>query len=251
MELAQFGELFDVVKNTGAFSEPVARYYFHQMLEALDYLHNTAGICHRDIKPQNILMDAKFNLKLTDFGWACPLSGKNRDGKLTDAVGTPAYMPPEELAGKSYCGKQADLFALAVSLFMMLTRCAPFAKADLKDGRYTKIAGNRPDQFWQKFKGVCEADVAADEKAHAGETKAVQEAVAAKKSAAKVRGEGKAALPPLSEDVKELLIDMMNLDPAARPTLEEIRAHPWMHGPIPTDDEIKQEFMLRLTGKPD
>ena len=51
MEVAEYGELFDVISHTGAFSEPVSRYYFHQILDALEYLHNEAGICHRDIKP--------------------------------------------------------------------------------------------------------------------------------------------------------------------------------------------------------
>lgn len=121
MDYAEEGELFDIISSTGSFSEGVARYYFHQILSALDYLHNTVGICHRDLKPENILMDGDFNLKMADFGFAIPLEGQNNNGKLNSFKGTLGYMPPEQLAKKSYSGKQADLFACAVVLFMMMT----------------------------------------------------------------------------------------------------------------------------------
>lgn len=71
LELAQGGELFDFVANSGRFNEKVARAYFHQLIDALKYLH-TAGIAHRDLKPENIMLDKNFNLKVADFGFAAP-----------------------------------------------------------------------------------------------------------------------------------------------------------------------------------
>jgi len=56
LELAQGGELFDFIANSGKFSEKVARYYFKQLLEGLDFCH-TKGIAHRDLKPENLLLD--------------------------------------------------------------------------------------------------------------------------------------------------------------------------------------------------
>lgn len=56
LELAQGGELFDYIANTGAFSEPVARYFFNQLLSGLDHCH-MSGFAHRDLKPENLLMD--------------------------------------------------------------------------------------------------------------------------------------------------------------------------------------------------
>lgn len=50
------GELFDYVANSGAFTEPQARYYLRQLLTGLNYIH-TAGFAHRDLKPENILLD--------------------------------------------------------------------------------------------------------------------------------------------------------------------------------------------------
>lgn len=95
MEFAEEGELFDTICNTGKFSEPLARYYFQQILNTLDYLHNKEGICHRDLKPENILLDKNFNIKFTDFGFAVPIAGKNYNGKLNSFKGTLGYMPPE------------------------------------------------------------------------------------------------------------------------------------------------------------
>jgi len=69
LELAQGGELFDFVANSGRFSEKVARTYFNQFMDALKYMH-TAGYAHRDLKPENIMLDADFNLKVADFGFA-------------------------------------------------------------------------------------------------------------------------------------------------------------------------------------
>jgi serine/threonine protein kinase len=121
MDFASEGEIFDIISNTGAFSEETARYYFIQIIAALNYMHNTAGICHRDLKPENILMDANFNIKIADFGFAIPLEGHNGNGKLQSYKGTLGYMPPEQHARKSYSGKSADLFAASVVLFMMVT----------------------------------------------------------------------------------------------------------------------------------
>jgi len=75
MEYAPEGELFDMIANSGKFSESTARYFFMQLLSALSYIHNTVGICHRDLKPENILIDSDFNLKLADWGFSVPLVG--------------------------------------------------------------------------------------------------------------------------------------------------------------------------------
>lgn len=206
MEYAEHGELFDMLSNTGKFSEETARYFFKQLLNAIFYLHNTAGICHRDLKPENILIDSNFNLKIADFGFSIPLAGQNGNGKLHSYKGTLGYMPPEQLAKKAYSGKQADLFALGIVLFMMLTQCQPFEQAKVNDKYYRLIAGNKPQYFWKTFSRVTE----------------------------------------LSEELKDLITGMLQLNPDARFTLDEILAHPWVQGETPTDELIQEEFRQRV-----
>jgi serine/threonine protein kinase len=79
LELATGGELFDYVATTGRFSETIARFYFKQLIEGLDYVHQK-GVTHRDLKPENLLFDENFNLKIADFGFAAPIIGRDGSG---------------------------------------------------------------------------------------------------------------------------------------------------------------------------
>jgi serine/threonine protein kinase len=89
-EIAKGGELFYYVKNSGAFSERHARHLFDQMIEALDFLH-AQGICHRDLKPDNVLLTASYDIKLADFGFAGPMAGRSGEGYLKTTLGTRPY----------------------------------------------------------------------------------------------------------------------------------------------------------------
>lgn len=94
LELAKKGEIFEYLCSTGRFNEPVARYFFLQLLSAINHCH-TNGFAHRDLKPENLLLNEEFDLKLADFGFACKLSGKNGQGRLNTYLGTAGYMAPE------------------------------------------------------------------------------------------------------------------------------------------------------------
>lgn len=69
------GTLFDYILNTGM-HEDVAKYFFKQLITGLEYC-SSRGICHRDLKPDNLLVDHNYNLKIADFGFAAHFSGRH------------------------------------------------------------------------------------------------------------------------------------------------------------------------------
>lgn len=200
LELAAGGELFDFIAETGRFTEEVARYYFHQMIDALEYLH-TNGVSHRDIKPENMMLDTDHNLKLADFGFS------STQALNETKRGTDGYMAPEIYKGVTYSGQSVDLFATGIILFIMVAQHPPFGSASAKDPHYKLLSTNRTDVFW---------------KVH---TKRKQ-----------------GGIDYFSESFRDLVQSMLAYNPHERPSLAEIKAHDWYNGPLPTYDDIKQEF---------
>jgi len=72
------------------------------------------------LKPENLLFDENFNLKIGDFGFATLIRGKDGSGELTTPVGTEPYMAPEIHQNQPYSGTAVDLFALGTILFTMV-----------------------------------------------------------------------------------------------------------------------------------
>ena len=136
------GELFDTLKSKGALPLPVVKYYGRQLLSAVHHMH-TQGVAHRDIKCENILLDADFNLKVIDFGFTSPLECQDGSGFANEFVGTRPYMAPEIVMRRPYQLKFSDIFAIGVVLFMMYTGSAPFEIADCSDPFYQLLALNR------------------------------------------------------------------------------------------------------------
>ncbi|KAG8122940.1 hypothetical protein E2320_018281, partial [Naja naja] len=121
LEFCQGGELWAKLREVRCFSEPVAIFCSACVVEALDYLHGQ-GIVYRDLKPENLMLDAKGYVKLVDFGFAKAL---RRGEKTYSFCGTPEYLAPEILRheGHDYA---VDFWTLGVLIFEMLVGRPPF-----------------------------------------------------------------------------------------------------------------------------
>jgi serine/threonine-protein kinase len=97
-----------------------------RVCDALDYIHSQ-GVVHRDLKPENIMVDEEDRVKLIDFGIAGHEGSRRLTfAKLSNVMGTPDYISPEQVKGKRGDGR-ADIYAAGVMLYEMLTGKMPFA----------------------------------------------------------------------------------------------------------------------------
>lgn len=110
--------------------------------------------------------------------------------------GTKSYMAPEILERKQYDGRQIDIFAVGVILFIIVVGSFPFQSASKTDDYYKLLVTGGPSKrrYWKAVRGS-----------------------------------------DLSDDFKDLLIRMLNNDPAKRPSLEKLENHEWMKSPIKTE----------------
>ena len=126
----------DYVEYSGPFNEDTCRYYFKQLLSGLSHIHQR-GYAHRDLKPSNLLLDQNFDLKIIDFGFSSPLSGKQPTGINRSIVGSPCFMAPEIILNQTYSGNATDLFSCAIILFYLRTMHSPFVEvASMFDAYY-------------------------------------------------------------------------------------------------------------------
>lgn len=140
-ELAENGDFCELLMRTQALGDEEVRFYFWQLLQAVDFLH-CEGFAHRDIKPENLLIDSELNLKLSDFAFACPL-----DSKDFRKVGTNGYMAPEIKFSISYDFRKADLFAVGLVLYAMSTGSQLFASSGREDQNF-RCFFDDPEAFW-------------------------------------------------------------------------------------------------------
>ncbi|OJD36373.1 serine threonine protein [Diplodia corticola] len=119
-------DLFDYIELRVNMDETECRKIFVQVAEALHHLHTKAKVVHRDIKDENVILDGEGNIKLIDFGSAAYI----KNGPFDVFVGTIDYAAPEVLAGKSYRGKEQDVWALGILLYTIVYKENPFYSID-------------------------------------------------------------------------------------------------------------------------
>uniref|UniRef100_A0A183BXK7 non-specific serine/threonine protein kinase n=2 Tax=Globodera pallida TaxID=36090 RepID=A0A183BXK7_GLOPA len=113
-EYAPNGEIYDLISKQKKLGEENARRKFWQIISAVDYLHSL-NIVHRDLKAENLLLDAKFQIKLADFGFSNFFS---YDGTLDTFCGSPPYAAPEVFEGKRYAGPEIDIWPSQNAAFL-------------------------------------------------------------------------------------------------------------------------------------
>lgn len=217
------GDLLENVTRNGRFNEALARKYWTQILQAIDYLHSR-DIVHRDIKLQNIVLSENDSVKLIDFGFAKKLqtepAANTQSYSLnwtSDIKGTRGYISPEILEAQNKISKvlgstngideeakkpdikvdlkKADIFALGVILFEMVVGIPPFLNANAQDSYYRYFYfTKRSSKFW-------EIHSAANELNSQGH---------------------------LSSEFKSLIEGILTPFPKLRFGIKEIFDHPWM-----------------------
>eukprot|EP00823_Brevimastigomonas_motovehiculus_P003359 TRINITY_DN2031_c0_g1_i1.p1 TRINITY_DN2031_c0_g1~~TRINITY_DN2031_c0_g1_i1.p1 ORF type:complete len:565 (+),score=114.01 TRINITY_DN2031_c0_g1_i1:23-1696(+) len=211
-DLCLQGDLLDVLISTGCFSEAYGREVFRQLAQAVAYIHEKK-IAHRDLKPEQILFNAKYQVVLADFGLAKCFSDQTSDGFWSSLIcGSPGYSPPEILSLNNseslwnyievrdtrflngYDAAKADVFSLGVCLFCILAGWPPFRNAVPSDEQFRLIMKEDFVSFWR----FCEKNGCS-----------------------------------LSLPARDLLQQMLCADPMKRIRSSQILQHPWLNSAPP------------------
>eukprot|EP00210_Caulerpa_lentillifera_P003314 g3165.t1 len=206
------------IKDFKGLDENTARWFFQQLMLALQYCHKMR-VANRDIKLDNLLLDATDEwpmLKMCDFGYS-------KDEEMNSAphstVGTPLYLAPEVIMKEPddiYDGKKSDIWSCGVVLYAMIFNCYPFVKRE-------DLASHCV--FVRIAKKVCENPLSFPTNTEA------------------------------SEDVRDLLTKMLEKDPERRITLDEILEHRWFRfrlpeGALDMNNEVEcQDYRLQSDSK--
>ncbi len=143
MELLEGVSLDAILVKQGRMQPARALAVAVQVADALGHAHQR-GVIHRDVKPDNIMVDARWHAVLTDFGLAVLRRARLRLTEPGTPVGTPHYASPEQLSGRAGVDGRSDLYSLGVVLFELLTGQLPFPETRGMDGVLSRIDAEPP-----------------------------------------------------------------------------------------------------------
>ena len=180
MELATNGNLYNFMqnnKNQKIKTKEMIQKIIIQVIEIIKYLHSLE-IIYRDIKPENILLDKDYNVKLCDYGWASYLT----KGQFCNVFcGTPEYVSPEIVKKKPY-NEKVDIWGIGVLIFELVFGYPPFS-SNFNEERFNNIKERKIN--WPK-------DIN-------------------------------------DKDVKDLIENILKINPNERMSLDKIESHPWLY----------------------
>ena len=203
LDYASKGELFDYIYcSEKGLDEKHAKLIFHKILKGLQAIHNS-GICHRDLKMQNILVDDNFNPKICDFGFGAKIIGEDGSGRLNEFIGTPNYAAPEIFLHRPYDGVKVDIFSMGVVLLNLVTCRIGFVQATRLDKYYRCIMAKKYNMYWNLVSDM---------------------------------------IGNVSEDLKNLYIKMVTFTPEQRPSIDDIFQDPWMKEVTSLDEKGYHEL---------
>ncbi|NXV33312.1 KGP2 kinase, partial [Rissa tridactyla] len=125
LEACLGGELWSLLRDRGSFDEATTKFCVGCVTEAFDYLHHV-GIIYRDLKPENLILDAEGYIKLVDFGFAKKIGSGQ---KTWTFCGTPEYVAPEVILSKGH-DFGVDFWSLGILVYELLTGSPPFSGTD-------------------------------------------------------------------------------------------------------------------------
>ncbi|XP_009645760.1 cGMP-dependent protein kinase 2 isoform X2 [Egretta garzetta] len=125
LEACLGGELWSLLRDRGSFDEATTKFCVGCVTEAFDYLHHI-GIIYRDLKPENLILDAEGYIKLVDFGFAKKIGSGQ---KTWTFCGTPEYVAPEVILSKGH-DFSVDFWSLGILVYELLTGSPPFSGTD-------------------------------------------------------------------------------------------------------------------------
>ncbi|KAG8518177.1 Serine/threonine-protein kinase MARK1 [Galemys pyrenaicus] len=186
--------------------EKEARAKFRQIVSAVQYCHQKC-IVHRDLKAENLLLDADMNIKIADFGFSNEFTVGN---KLDTFCGSPPYAAPELFQGKKYDGPEVDVWSLGVILYTLVSGSLPF------DGQNLKVSAK------------CHAS--AYPQAPSFQRPVTHASFCLLKELRERVLRGKYRIPfYMSTDCENLLKKLLVLNPIKRGSLEQIMKDRWMN----------------------